>query len=81
MKFSEKNLRIGDFEKLFFSVGHFGFFFQFFGFFLLHLHENHSKLLGVSRMGRNFDDYPGLQQVSVRSDLLNSVCTLISSFK
>ena len=38
MKFSQKILRIGDFEKL-----------SFFEFFLLHSHENQSKVLGYQR--------------------------------
>ena len=68
-----KNLRIGDFEKLsYFESAILDFFFQIF--FLLHPHENQSKLLG----------YQGWveilmitlvysKRVSVRNDLLHSV--------
>ena len=46
--FWKEILRIGDFEKTqFFWVGHFGFF-------LLHFHENHSKVLGYQEWGEIF---------------------------
>ena len=47
----------------FFWVGHFGFFFAW----------KSVKATWVSMMGRNFDDYPGLQQKSI-------VCVIISAF-
>ena len=76
MKFSQKFLRIGDFEKLsFFESAILDFFFQKKQqLFLLHLHENQPKLLG----------YQGWveilmitlvysKRVSVRNNLLHSV--------
>jgi hypothetical protein len=47
MKFSQKNLRIGDFEKLsFFESAILDFYFSKKKLFLLHPHENLSKFLG-----------------------------------
>jgi hypothetical protein len=54
-------VRIGDFKKLsFFLVGHFGFgFFKKKYFCLIPMEISQTKWL--SRMGQNFDDYPGFQ--------------------
>ena len=75
MKFSQKNLRIGDFEKLSFFESAILEFFSKKKLFLLNPHENQSKLLG----------YQGWveilmitlvysKRVSVRNNLLHSVC-------
>jgi hypothetical protein len=58
MKFSQNNFENWRFWKThFFWVGHFDFFFALFPW-------KSVKATWVSRMGRNFDDYPGLQQKS-----------------
>ena len=62
--FHKNILKVGDFEKLSFfeSAILFLFFKKNNAFFLLHPHENQS-VSWAARMGRNFDDYPGFQQI------------------
>ena len=47
-----------------FWVGHFEFFFWFFFDFFASFPWKQVKVYWLARMGRNFDDYPGLQQKS-----------------
>jgi hypothetical protein len=73
MKFSQKFLRIGDFEKLScFESAILKFFFDFF--FLLHFNENQSKLLGYQGWAEIFMiTLVYSKRVSVRNNLLHSV--------
>ena len=74
MKFSQKILRIGDFEKLsFLSWPFWNFFFK--KFFFASSSWKLVKPTWLSRMGQNFKDYPGFQPKITQPKHFSPQCT------